>query len=73
MENNLLKPNFNQTNDEQSSTDLGSKIVSLRNQHNLSQEKLAEELNVSRQAISNWERNKSDYPLQNLRHFRRNC
>ena len=66
MENNLLKSNFNQTNDEQSSTDLGSKIVSLRNQHNLSQEKLAEELNVFRQAISNWERNKSEPDFSTL-------
>ena len=31
MENNLLKPNFNQTHDEQSSTELGRKIVSLPN------------------------------------------
>ncbi len=34
---------------------LGNKIVSLRKKHNLSQEELAEKLDVTRQTISNWE------------------
>lgn len=33
----------------------GEKLQQLRKQHHLSQEKLAEQLNVSRQAISKWE------------------
>ena len=65
MENNLLKADFT-SNQNNQIDDLGSKIVSLRNQHNLSQEKLAEELNVSRQAISNWERNKSEPDFSTL-------
>ena len=65
MENNLLKADFTSKQNEPID-DLGSKIVSLRNQHNLSQEKLAEELNVSRQAISNWERNKSEPDFSTL-------
>lgn len=38
---------------------LGEKITELRKENNMSQENLAEKLNVSRQAVSNWERNKS--------------
>ena len=34
---------------------LSEKILTLRKQHNLSQEELAEKLNVSRQAVSRWE------------------
>ncbi|MBR4619183.1 MAG: helix-turn-helix transcriptional regulator [Bacilli bacterium] len=34
---------------------IGEKIYSLRKKHNLSQEELANELNVSRQTISKWE------------------
>ena len=34
---------------------LSEKILSLRKQHGMSQEDLAGELNVSRQAISRWE------------------
>ena len=65
MENNLLKPDFSQ-NQAEPKEDLGSKIVALRSQHNFSQEKLAEELNVSRQAISNWERNKAEPDFSTL-------
>lgn len=35
--------------------DLGKKIIEMRKNKNLSQEQLAETLNVSRQTISNWE------------------
>ena len=35
--------------------DLGKKIMTMRNEKNLSQEQLAEKLNVTRQTISNWE------------------
>jgi len=35
--------------------DLGKKIIEMRKNKNLSQEQLAEALNVSRQTISNWE------------------
>ena len=34
---------------------IGEKIYSLRKKHNLSQEELANELNVSRQTVSKWE------------------
>lgn len=33
---------------------LGNKILSLRKKYNLSQEQLAEQLNVTRQTISKW-------------------
>ncbi len=38
---------------------LGERITDLRKQHQMSQEQLAESLHVTRQAVSNWERNKS--------------
>ena len=34
---------------------IGKKILELRKKNNLSQEKLAESIGVSRQTISNWE------------------
>lgn len=37
-------------------TSIGLKIKTLREQHNLSQEQLAEVLGVSRQLVSKWER-----------------
>ena len=52
--------------------DLGKKIMTMRNKKNLSQEQLAEKLNVTRQTISNWENGKF-YPdidsLVNLSKF----
>ena len=38
--------------------DLGKKIIEMRKNAKLSQEQLAEKLNVTRQTISNWENNK---------------
>ena len=38
---------------------IGEKLADLRKQSNMSQEQLADKLNISRQAVSNWERNKS--------------
>lgn len=35
--------------------DLSEKIVKLRKNNNLTQEQLAEQLNVSRQSVSKWE------------------
>ena len=40
---------------------LGKKLQDLRNKNNISQEDIADKLNVSRQTISNWENSKS-YP-----------
>lgn len=52
--------------------DLGKKIMTMRNEKNISQEQLAEKLNVTRQTISNWENGKF-YPdidsLVNLSKF----
>lgn len=39
--------------------DLGSKILELRKQQQLSQEKLGEKVGVTRQTISNWELNET--------------
>ncbi|MFR8335366.1 MAG: helix-turn-helix transcriptional regulator [Eisenbergiella massiliensis] len=36
--------------------DLSEKIVKLRKNNNLTQEQLAEQLNVSRQSVSKWNR-----------------
>lgn len=38
---------------------LGQKIADLRKKNNLSQESLAEKMNVSRQAVSKWESEQS--------------
>ena len=45
---------------------LGEKIYKLRNQHKMSQEDLAQRLNVSRQSISKWENNTSVPELEKL-------
>ena len=38
---------------------IGEKIFELRKSRNLSQEEVAEKLNVTRQTVSKWETNKS--------------
>ena len=45
---------------------LGEKIQSLRKQHGLSQEQLADTLNVSRQAVSKWETDESQPDIDRL-------
>lgn len=45
---------------------LGERIKALRKQNNLSQEQLAEKLNVSRQAVSKWESNIAYPDISNL-------
>lgn len=45
---------------------LGEKITALRKQKGLSQEKLAEELNLTRQTISKWELNQSTPDIEYL-------
>ncbi len=45
---------------------LGERIVTLRKEMNLSQEALAEQIGVSRQAISKWERGEASPDIQNL-------
>lgn len=39
--------------------DFGEQIKSIRKKENLTQEQFAMKLNVSRQAVSNWENNKN--------------
>ena len=45
---------------------LSDKLKELRNQRNISQEKLAQYLNVSFQAVSKWENGTSDPSTSNL-------
>ena len=45
---------------------LGQRIQELRKQHNLSQEALAEKINVSRQAVSKWEAGLSNPDTDNI-------
>ena len=44
---------------------LGQKIAELRKKNNLSQEALAEKMNVSRQAVSKWESEQSIPDIEN--------
>ena len=45
---------------------LGENLKKLRKEYNLSQEQLAEKLNISRQAISKWESGKAYPDIDNL-------
>lgn len=49
--------------------DLGEKIQRLRKNKNMSQEELAQKMNVTRQAISKWERNEGLPDLYNVKHL----
>ena len=53
-------------NKEDSKMNLGEKIKERRKQAGLTQEQLAERLNVSRQAITKWETNKGIPDIANL-------
>lgn len=46
--------------------DIGSKLYALRSKVKMSQEELAEKLNVSRQAVQKWERGISNPDLENI-------
>ena len=46
---------------------LGENIYSLRKKNNLSQEQLGEEVNVTRQTISNWELNETSPNTEQLK------
>ena len=46
--------------------ELGNRLAELRKEHGLSQEELADRLNVSRQAISKWERGEASPDTDNL-------
>ena len=45
---------------------IANRLATLRRQHNLSQEQLAEQLGISRQAVSKWERAESSPDTDNL-------
>ena len=45
---------------------IGERLIQLRKEKGFSQESLANQLNVTRQAISNWERGKTEPDLQTL-------
>lgn len=46
--------------------EMANRLFELRKSHNLSQEELAEKLNVSRQAVSKWERCEASPDTDNL-------
>ncbi len=46
--------------------EVSSRLSYLRKTHNLSQEDLAQKLNISRQAVSNWERGKSEPDMSTI-------
>ena len=45
---------------------IGEKIQTLRKQYGMSQDQLADALNLSRQAVSKWENNESQPDIENL-------
>ena len=49
--------------------ELGCKIVQLRKQNKLTQKKLADKLNVTKQTISKWELGKSRPKIQYLKNI----
>ena len=48
---------------------MGDSIKSLRSRNNMSQDALAEKLNVTRQAISNWENSKTQPDADTLKNL----
>ena len=54
-------------NQEQTEITTGKQIRHLRTQAGMTQEELAEELNVTRQALSNWERDVNEPDLNTLK------
>ena len=53
-------------NQEETKLTTGKQIRDLRTKAGMTQEKLAEELNVTRQALSNWERDINEPDLNTL-------
>ena len=51
--------------------DLGKKILELRKKENLSQEQLAEKMNVTRQTISKWELNETTPDIKQAKELSR--
>ena len=51
--------------------ELGNKILELRKKENLSQEQLAEKMNVTRQTISNWELNETTPDIKQAKELSR--
>ena len=51
--------------------DLGKKILELRTKENLSQEQLAEKMNVTRQTISKWELNQTTPDIKQAKELSR--
>ena len=51
--------------------DLGKKILELRKKENLSQEQLAEKMNVTRQTISKWELNQTTPDIKQAKELSR--
>lgn len=56
-------------NQEQTNITTGKQIRHLRTQLGMTQEELAGELNVTRQALSNWERDVNEPDLNMLKKF----
>lgn len=51
--------------------DLGKKILELRKKENLTQEQLAEKINVTRQTISKWELNETTPDIKQVKELSR--